>query len=622
MQTGTRQAISTTSALVIGFAALAFAAGAAEQAFEITGPRQGARSVLLTWEPEHDVRTLRNTPRWRSALPMGGAHRVEMVSGEGRGGSRAVRLTGTKSAGNARRCTVQELPGPYAPGTCKYQVFYRTTEPEEGCARVVIDCYVGEQRRYHGLVARNLPPAAEWTEVAGEFDLPEDVRLVRCLLYRVGTGTSWFDDVRIHRRGSNGNLLGDGDFEGTDSWRVLFREQGTAVWETVDAAILERFHNVTFLEPETGYEFLVRRVTPSGDVGEESQVLRASTRPSAERVWKALRIGHDVRLATPAAIYPCIESVKGRLYCSESRANTLWLYELNEDFTLKWSKQWVGPFLFDGRPRYQGQSQTAVVGDRIYISWKRQHTWDKFDARQCVASYDTQNGSIGETFVIEADGSGQATWNGGIAALNGRLWASYCLARRTGDGYRTTVTVRTLDYETRKLGPVFELESQPTDTPYTPFLSVFKGELIVCFTDSQSKIDKQPLWLVRFDGQHFHGLMTISPTGFNQYAKGVQVGDRLLLLWKYGAPYPSRIYGRYMFHDIGMAWVDPVKGSIETTSLIDDIKYNSSPDITWHNGRLVFVYNKFEHLYGSREDPAKLYGGFIGTMTPAIPAMP
>ena len=83
----------------------------------------------------------------------------------------------------------------------------------------------------------------------------------------------------------------------------------------------------------------------------------------------------------------------------------------------------------------------------------------------------------------------------------------------------------------------------------------------------------------------------------------MQVGDRLALVWKYGEPYPARIYGRYMFHDIGLALVDPKIGLVEKTSLVDDVKCNSSPDITWHDDRLVYVYNMFEHLYGARNDP-------------------
>ena len=262
------------------------------------------------------------------------------------------------------------------------------------------------------------------------------------------------------------------------------------------------------------------------------------------------------------------------------------------------------------------------MSNRLYVSWKRAHHGDAIHARQCVASYDIRTGAIGQPLVIEPEDPKQSTWNGGIATVGGRLWVSYCRWQPRDNGYRTTVTVRQLDYESGKLGPAFELAPQPTDTPYTPFLSVFNDELVVCFTDSQAKTDRQTLWLVRFDGQRYHDLMTVSPTGFNQYAKGVQHGRDLLLVWKYGAPYPSATFGRYMFHDIGLAAIDPIAKRVAITSLVDDVKYNSSPDITFHNGRLVYVYNKFEHLYGSRDDPGKLRGCFIGTITSGGAAPP
>ncbi len=270
--------------------------------------------------------------------------------------------------------------------------------------------------------------------------------------------------------------------------------------------------------------------------------------------------------------------------------------------------------MVDGRACYQGQTQSAVLGQTLYISWKRAHHGDAPNARQCVASYDTRTGRIGKPLVVEPESPGDSTWNGGIAAVGDVLWISYCRWHPTADGYTTTVTVRQLDYEHGKLRPAFELPDQPTATPYTPFLSVFNRELVVCFTESAAKTDMQPLYLVRFDGRRFHDLMTVSPRGFNQYAKGVPHGDKLLLLWKYGAPYPSAIYGRYMFHDIGMALVDPVAKTVAVTSLVDDVKYNSSPDVVAHKGRLVYVYNKFEHLYGSPGDPGQLYGCFLGTI--------
>ncbi len=585
--------------------------------FPITSPSQTERSVMIAWETDQEVRTLRNSAQWNLSTPTGPTHEAQIVPCEGCGGSAAARVRGTESADNARGCFIQNLETAHSPGRYDYRLSYRTADQQQGKARVVIDCYIGSSREHHGLVSRDLPQSDDWSDISGSFELPADVQLLRCLVYQVGKGTSWFDGVRIAREGSPANLLGDAEFDGIESWRVLYREKGKADWQPVDAVVLERFHNVIFLEPDTQYEFLVRRVAFDGSVASESQVLAASTKPAETRTFSGFSIPPDQPLPTPPAVYPCIESAGGKLYYSECRGGTIWLSQLDEDFQPVWTKAWVEPFLVDGKPCYQGQTQSAVLDGRLYISWKRAYHGDAPNARQCIASYDTRGEKIAGPLVIEPDNPGESTWNGGIAAVDGQLWVSYCRWRPLPDGYQTTITIRTLDADLAGLGPVHELDPQPTETPYTPFLSVFDKELMVTFTDSQANTDHQKLWLVRFDGRRFRELLVVSPAGFNQYAKGVQVGDRLALVWKYGEPYPSPIYGRYMFHDIGLALIDPRTGSVEKTSLVDDVKYNSSPDITWHDGSLVYVYNKFEHLYGARNDPGRLYGCYLGRLVPA-----
>ena len=594
------------------------AALAGAPTLRIESPSQTARSVLIAWDAEQEVRTTKGA-QWFASTPTGPTHRATIAAGEGRSGTAAAKVTGAASANHARGCFIMNMDALREAGAYEYSFFYRAAKQKNGYPRVVIDCYVGDERKYTGLVGKKLPACDDWSEVSGAFKLPSGVRLTRILLYQVGEGTVWYDDVQIGKAGTSVNRVANAGFDVGRSCRVLFREAGKGQWTQADAVVLERFHNVISLKPATQYDFKVRHVSPAGKVEAESRTLSVATKPMQDRVWQGLRFTPDQRTPTPPSVYPCIESVEGKLYFAESRAGSLWLSELAESGERLWTKQWVKPFLVDGRPCYQGQTQTAVLAGKLYISWKRAHHGDAPHARQCVASYDLRTGAIGEPFVIEPEAEGESTWNGGIAAVNGELWISYCRWRRDDASFKTTVTLRRMDYEGRKLGPAFELAPQPTDRPYTPFLSVFGGELAVCFTDMPSKPDQQPLWLVRFDGARFHDLMTVSPTGYNQYAKGVQWGDKLLLVWKYGAPYPSRIYGRYMFHDIGLAIVDPVAKTIKVTSLIDDIKYNSSPDIALHRGRLVYVYNKFEHLYGGRSDPGKLVGSFVGWISSASP---
>lgn len=208
--------------------------------------------------------------------------------------------------------------------------------------------------------------------------------------------------------------MADGGFDGQGSWRASFRKTGETDWQEISAVVLERFHNVVFLEPSTDYEFFVRRLAADGSVEAESQILSASTPPAQSRAWNGFQLASDSRVPEieSAAVYPCVESVNGKLYYVESRggARTIWLSELDEQFNPRWTKQWVEPYYFDGQSRFQGQIQTAVLGDKIYLSWKRAYDGDAPHARQCVVSYDTRTGEIGEQFIIEPDDPNFARW--------------------------------------------------------------------------------------------------------------------------------------------------------------------------------------------------------------------
>jgi hypothetical protein len=135
---------------------------------------------------------VRNSCQWNPSTPTGPTHDAAIVPGEGRGGSAAARIQGNRSEGNARGCFVQELESEHAAGRYEYQLFYRCAEQQNGKTRLVIDCYIGPSRQYHGLVSRDLPAAGDWSPVSGAFELPEGVQLLRCLVYQVGKGTSWF----------------------------------------------------------------------------------------------------------------------------------------------------------------------------------------------------------------------------------------------------------------------------------------------------------------------------------------------------------------------------------------------------------------------------------------------
>ena len=102
----------------------------------------------------------------------------------------------------------------------------------------------------------------------------------------------------------------------------------------------------------------------------------------------------------------------------------------------------------------------------------------------------------------------------------------------------------------------------------------------------------------------------IQEVGRSRYAKGVQVGDRFMCVYKCSTPY-YKDFG-YNYHAIALSVFTPGReGEIQTTMYLDDRKYNSSPSIALHDGRAVVVYNKFEHSYGIPENPAVFYGDFM-----------
>jgi len=156
---------------------------------------------------------------------------------------------------------------------------------------------------------------------------------------------------------------------------VLCRKKGEADWQPIDAFVLERFHNVIFLEPATEYEFRVRRVAPDGSVRAESQVLAASTKTAEGRVWNRFQIAPDQRLATPPAVYPSIESVDGKLYYTECRGGTIWLSQLDESFQPVWTKPWVEAFVVDDVKYNSSPDITWHNGCLVYVYNKFEHLY-------------------------------------------------------------------------------------------------------------------------------------------------------------------------------------------------------------------------------------------------------
>ena len=190
-------------------------------------------------------------------------------------------------------------------------------------------------------------------------------------------------------------------------------------------------------------------------------------------------------------------------------------------------------------------------------------------------------------------------------------------AWKEGDVRRTRIVLRT--FADGKFGQPVIYDDCPTVYPYGPSIGVYKDKLILLFSDlaaSESDPNHEPLLYTLFDGKTFSEAKLLQDTGRSRYAKGVQVDDRFICAYKCSAPY-FKEHG-YQYHDIALSVFTPGSDApVRTTMYVADRKYNSSPDVAWHGDRIFVVYNKFEHLYGQRDNPAIRYGDFIGSIIPA-----
>jgi len=72
---------------------------------------------------------------------------------------------------------------------------------------------------------------------------------------------------------------------------------------------------------------------------------------------------------------------------------------------------------------------------------------------------------------------------------------------------------------------------------------------------------------------------------------------------------------RFLSHDLALSRIGPGGREVQTTYWVDDVKYNSSPDICRVGGALYVLYGKFDHLYGMPDDPAVDHGTSWGKTT-------
>lgn len=159
---------------------------------------------------------------WQIAMPTPASHRACLDLAAPRSGKGSGKVAGTASKDGARGGFIADFHEKSAlpPGrTYRYEVSYRTGDASTGRGSIVVDSYTpeGEKGRKQ-LVSRKLEPAAAWTTVSGEVQVPADANRVRLLLYLHGPGTVWFDDAFFGEAGAKKpNLLPNPGFEPSDS---------------------------------------------------------------------------------------------------------------------------------------------------------------------------------------------------------------------------------------------------------------------------------------------------------------------------------------------------------------------------------------------------------------------
>jgi hypothetical protein len=250
--------------------------------------------------------------------------------------------------------------------------------------------------------------------------------------------------------------------------------------------------------------------------------------------------------------------------------------------------------------------------------WNRQATGDPkyqiMDSRQHVLTYDFTTGETSKPVTIESTKPGCGTWEGGITVYQGKLWMMWLEVWLNEDKRRRTRVVLR-PYEDGKFTDTMVFENCPSVYPYGPSINTFGDKIILLWSDlaaTEKAPESEPLYCTFFDGKKFSNNVMIHEKGRSRYAKGAQLGENFYCTYKCNTQYPK---SGYMYHDLALTRIGPEAKEIATTYWVDDVKYNSSPDMTFYNGGLIVVYGKFEHAYGARHDPAICHGSFIGRIT-------
>ena len=396
--------------------------------------------------------------------------------------------------------------------------------------------------------------------------------------------------------------------------QILYRKRGEKDWKIV-RNVFERRYNVILLEPDTDYEFRIRSVREERKGAPElSDVVEARTRPYYEEEWHGFRLGRTRHVDTfPAGShYPALEVYNDTFYLIEALPEGLFLSKLTPQLGVLDQK-----LIVPRKPNYYvGIQDSCLHQGKLYVTWNEQggNPANTVPNSQHLGVYDMATDNFRYLTAVQSTEKGTCTWEGGVESWRGKLWVLYLDVWPTGHGQETKVVLRVFDPARRDFTEEYIWEDCPTTYPYGPSLGVFNDQLIILYSDLEPiargrQANYEPLYYVRFDGESFHSVTKVDDRLRNRYAKGVEYGGRFFMFYKSNANYPEE---GYAYHDIALSTIDKRTGKIDTTTHVKDRKYNSSPDATIYDGKLLVIYNKIEHSYGRPHDPALSMGCFLG----------
>jgi len=406
---------------------------------------------------------------------------------------------------------------------------------------------------------------------------------------------------------------------------VDYRQVGKPDWRT-DMNVCSAFHSVIMLRPETDYAFRIRAVRPprpdedgrllDSGMRKDPRTVIARTTAEMPKEWLGLKLWPTWHVDTfpNNTTYPCIEFFEGFLYVLEVR-DGLYVSKIRPDgFKPEWTKRIIQP-----TGGYMGIPDMCIFQDKLYVMWNRQDNHKPgyviTKSRQWFLTYDLRTGHVGPETAIEPTKPGCGTWEGGVEVYQGKVWMMWLEVWINEEGkWRTRLVMRPLEKEEFTGSYVFD--TCPSVFPYGPSVSTFNDKLILLWSDLQANEkdpEREPLYCTFFDGRNFSDSIKVHDVGQNRYAKGAQLGDAFYCVFKSNSQYPK---SRYMYHDLALSRIGPDGREIRTTYWVDDVKYNSSPDMCRVGDVLYIVFGKFEHLYGLADDPAINHGAFWGKITP------